>query len=288
MPPTITEAFPSLPLAEMVDLVNAFSGMTSWDKKVSIERLVDMHPILNLEWGPGWRYRRCRKLTDGDLPSHVDQLIWHQGVPATLGRANPGGYPVLYLADRPDTALAEARVTRGLAVIADFIIQPGKQIRVAPIGELAKIQRTGRGFLLGEESDAVSRYLNACSPEQAKSLLIADSFLLDCLVGHDDYNISSHVALALFNKRPEVSAVAYPSRRQYGAINFAVRVEGFWDAWALSSVRFGFAQHLAMGYFDMPINKAVDGIYNGGRLKWQDMSGEQEYFILEPAYVYDH
>ncbi|MCJ2012429.1 RES domain-containing protein [Methylobacterium sp. J-076] len=282
---TVTEAFPPLPLTEVVDLVNDFGGMTLAEKQASIERLVRVHPTLNMEWGPGWRYRRCRKLDPGVVPTHVDELIWRKGVPAQLGRANPEGYEVLYLADRRDTALNEARIARDPAVLAEFVIQASKSIRVAPIGEFAQVQRTGRGLLAGEASAALSNFLNSCSLPEAQSFLIADAFLLDCLVGHDDYAISSHVALCVFNKNPNVSAIAYPSRRQDGAINFAVRVEGFWDSWALASVSYGTARHLAMGYYDLPIAKAVDEVYGDGRLRWRDMPGGREMLLLGSPFI---
>ncbi|WP_312808424.1 RES domain-containing protein [Agrobacterium cavarae] len=161
MPLTITEAHPPLPLDDLTALISAFPAMTPVEKRAAIERLVAVHPTINMAWGPGWRYRRCRKLEPGDVPGTVDQLIWRKTAPAQLGRANPAGFQVLYLADRQDTALEEARVVDHPVVIADFVIQDGRQIRVAPIGELAQIQRTGRGFLSGGTSSVVSGMLNA-------------------------------------------------------------------------------------------------------------------------------
>lgn len=58
-----------------------------------------------------------------------------------------------------------------------------------------------------------------------RSLLIADAFLFKCLVeGDDQYLISSFVARSIFEKNRQISTVAYPSVRQYGAINFAVKL----------------------------------------------------------------
>lgn len=284
MPPTFTEAHPPLPLDEITALIKAFPAMATAEKKSTIDRLVAIHPTMNLVWGPGWRYRRCRKLKAGELPETVDQLIWRKDAPATLGRANPAGFQVLYLGDRLDTALREARVENDPAVIAEFVIQDGHAVRIAPIGELAQIQRTGRGFLSGDASDAVSQMLNACSRDEARSLLITDAFLMDCMVGHNEYEITSHVALAIFRKNPAISAVAYPSVRQIGAINFAVRVEKFWEDWALLSVRYGQAKHLAMGYYVMRDAKGVDGIAPDGRLHWVDENSDVG-IILGPPFV---
>ncbi|WP_139812071.1 hypothetical protein [Ensifer aridi] len=121
----------------------------------------------------------------------------------------------------------------------------------ASIGELTKVQRTGHGYLLSEVADTVNNMLNACDYNEVKSLLITDAFLWECFVGHDSYELSCHVAVAIFRKIPAIQAIAYSSRRQMGAINFSVRVEKFWDAWGILSVRYGHAKLLAMGYFDL-------------------------------------
>ena len=117
-------------------------------------------------------------------------------------------------------------------------------------------------------------------------MLITDAFLFDCFVGHDDYDISSHVALCIYEKNSKVSGVAYPSRRQLGAINFAIRVETFWDDWALAGARYEQAKHLAFGYFQLDNIKCVDGIYNNGNLRWQNApAGEKLRLSLLPPYV---
>lgn len=286
MLPTITEHFPPLPLREVIELVQSFSAFSTPQKKVAIRRLIDVHPTVSLEWGRDWRYRRARRLSGSELPVGVDQLIWQKGVPAALGRANPEGFRVIYLADRTDTALTEARVTHDTVVIAEFAIQPGHSIRIASIGELVQTHRTGRGFLSSEVSDIVNRMLNACSHNDARSILITDAFLLNCFVGHDDYDISSYLALCLFEKNPNVSGIAFPSRRHSSGINFAIRVETFWNDWALAAARHATAQHLAFGYFQLDNIKCVDGVFHNGELHWRDAPiNEGVGLYLSPMYV---
>ena len=263
--------------------MRTFPTVSKRRKKAAIKRLVEVHPIINMDWGGSWRYRRCRTLEPGSRPSHVDELIWPKGVPAQLGRANPAGFQVLYLADRQDTALQEARVTDDLVVVAEFVIQQNHSVRVAPIGELSQVQRTGRGFLAGDTSATLSNMLNACNPDEARSLLITDAFLLECLIGHDDYEISSTVALCIFDKNPLVTTIAFPSRRQQGALNFAVRVESFWDDWALVAARHGRARHLAIGYFTLEGTSAVDAVTVGGRLHWRP-GKDQTAVLMRPPY----
>lgn len=284
--PTIAQQFSPVPLDELTQTISAFSSKSMSEKQAIIRRLVAAHPVYNLAWGPTWRYRRARLLRPNEVPATVDELIWRKGAPASLGRANSAGFQVLYLADRVDTAFREVRAVDHTAMIAEFEILPGRSIHIAPIGELARIQRTGRGYLSGEASKAINDFLNACDRDDAMSLLITDSFLLECLANEqDDYELSSTVAMGIFDKRPGVSVVAYPSRRQMGAMNFAVRVEQFWDNWGVVSVRRGRAIHLAQGYYRFVDTRHVDGITYGGALKWKDEVSENSTLLLAPPWT---
>lgn len=284
MPPTITQAYPPIPLSELLPLIAAFPAMSLNEKKAVIDRLVGVHPTINFDWGPGSNYRRCRRLQHGERPDHIEQLIWRSDVSAPLGRANPEGFQVIYLADRPDTALNEARVTDSAVVMTDFVIRDGRSIRMASIGELTKVQRTGHGYLSSEVAGTVNSMLNACDYHEVRALLVTDAFLWKCFVGHDSYEVSSHVAVATFRKNPNIRAIAYSSRRQIGAINFAVRVEDFWNAWGILSVRYGHAKLLAMGYFDLVGSMAVNGIHHDGRLEWTDLHHPNGGLLLDPPF----
>lgn len=275
-PPSITERYPPLPLGETVDLIRSFGALESDAQDVVIRRFIEVHPILCYDWGGGWRYRRARALNPDERPRNVSELIWRADVPAKLGRANPAGFRVLYLADRRDTALSEVRVTDEHVAITEFTVRPGRSLRVAPVGELTQVQRTGRGFLAGDASSAINDLINACEPEQGRSMLITDAFLLECLTNReDDYALSSKVALAIFEKLPDVSAVAYPSRRQLGAMNFAVRVDRVWDSWGIVSVRRARASHLAMGHYALSDVRHVTGIFDDGELQWDETPDDE-------------
>ncbi len=284
MLPTITQMHRPIPLNELIPLINDFPSMSVNEKKAVIDRLVTVHPTYNLNWGPGSKYRRCRVLENGDVPNNINQLIWRADVRAQLGRANPEGFQVLYIADRPETALAETRVTSGHVVMTDFVIRAGCSIRLAPIGEMANIQRTGRGYLSDEVASCVNSFLNACDYYEVRSLLITDAFLWNCFVAGDDYEVTSHVAHAIFSKNSLINAIAYPSRQQFGALCFAVKVDSFWDAWGIESVRYGYADFLAMGYYDFRGEIGVDGIHEDGRLQWTNLSDPNEVIILGPPF----
>ena len=287
MPPTLTEAFPPLPLAELRDLIEGFDASSLEQKKAAIERLVAHHVLLNFEWGQDWRYRRVQKLGPGDQVTNIDHVIWRKDQPAAPGRANPANFGVLYMADRPNTAFVEARIGDDQVAIAEFQVQPGKSVRLYPIGELCQIQRTGTGFLLGAESSKINDLINACQPwDVARAMLITDAFLLKLVTAQDDYEVSAHVVMSIFNKIPELTVVSYSSRLLPGAINFATRIERFWEDWGIASIRCGRAQHLAMGYYCFGDIKRVEGIGSDGALNWSDVSyPENNALLFKPPWT---
>ena len=284
--PTITERFPPLPLNDVVERVRQFPGVDFAARAGTIRDFVAAHPITCYDWGGAWRYRRARAIEPGQVLTQVAELIWRADQPAKIGRANPAGFPVLYLADRRDTALSEIRLDAGEVVLTEFRIRPDRAARVAPIGEMATVQRSGRGYLAGADAAPMNDLINACAPDDARSILIVDAFLLSCLVNtDDDYALSSSVAMAVFDKLPGLAAVVFPSRRQTGALNFAVRHDAVWHDWGIVSVRAAHARHLAMGYYQLSKTRRVTGITNAGTLRWDDAVDDQDAIqLLDPPW----
>ena len=270
-------------LDELTAKIARFAKQTLDEQKAFIDELVQIHPTLNVRWGSGWRYRRARRLDPGEIPRTVDEVIWPKNTPAKLGRANPEGFRVMYLADRRDTALREARVEEGWVVIAEFEIRAGKSVFICPIGELSQIVRTGRGYLSGAASKTLSDMVNACPLDESRSLIITDAFLFEQMTGQ--YDLSSRVATAIFDKLPNISGIAYSSQRQIGAINFAVRADTFWQSWGLTSVRRAFAEHLALGFYRLKDATGVTGVYQSGKFEWeQNPTNEEATNLLDPPY----
>lgn len=188
---------------------------------------------------------------------------------------------MLYVADRMNTALAEARAVHDRVAVAEFAIRTGRQTRIAPIGEFVQIQRTGRGYLSGDASAAITGTMNACSPDEGLALVLTDSFLLEVFLSDDSYLYSSHIARELFAKDDAVRVIAFPSRRLVGALNFAVRVDTFWQDWAMVGARAGNARHLGCGLYQLGDVQAVDGVYVDGTLRWQPVA-DREKILIEP------
>jgi hypothetical protein len=285
--PTITDRFPPLSLDELIARVRAFDGEGPSGKSETICRLVEAHAVLSYRWGGHWRYRRARRVTGEPRPTHVRDLIWREDVPAPIGRANAAGFRVLYLADRRDTALSEIRCDDDHVVLTEFRIRAGRSVLVAPVGEMAQVQRTGLGILTSEAADAITGMLNACDVDQARAMLITDAFLLKCLAQTDEeYALSSSVAMAILEKLPAVDAIVFPSRRQAGAVNFAVRADRVWDAWGVTAVQEARARHLALGYYRLSRARHVTGIRSSGELVWspEDPEDMESTVVLDPPW----
>lgn len=285
MIPTIAEAKPPLDLDELLTRVREFSVQPRDVQKAFIEELVSRHPLVNLEFGSGHQFRRARVIGESEYPAHVDDVIWRKNFPAKVGRANPEGFQVLYLADRQDTALRENKIEQGWAVIASFEIQAKHRVRICPIGEMYRVIRNGRGFLSGKGSRAILDTVNACSLSEARSLTIADAFLYNTFVENDDHSLTSIVSRAIFDKLPMVNAIAYSSRQQSWAINLAVRVDRFWADWCLTSVRRCYARHLAFGMYTLRNVTNVVGVYESGKFLWADHTDDEDARVLLEPYV---
>ena len=267
---TITDQFPPLPLDELVYRIENFSSASLDKKHLLISDLVQVHPLVSMDFGACSVFRRARKIDENNYPSSVQDLLWRVGGVPSVGRANPEGFPVLYIADRPETAFSETHINDDVVLLSELRIREGANCRIVPIGEMLQIQRTGRGFLSGDASATINNMLNACSTDQARSLLITDAFLFKCLVGDDEqYLISSFVSESIFNKNRNISAVAYPSVRQHGAINFAVRTDDFWNSWSVVAARRLRVRHLALGFYETTRTEHVIGITAGGQLAWE-------------------
>lgn len=278
---TLTEQFPPLPITELVAGIKQFPLGSSEKQREFISRLLDHHPVLTVAFGGNGRYRRARKIRMDIRTDKVQDLLWNPDGVAAAGRANPEGFSVLYLADRRETAFSEIRVEDDTVLLAELQIRSGKEFMVAPIGEFMQIQRTGRGYLCGDSSKHISDMLNACDPGDAKALLIADAFLYECLVGDtEDYKLSSWVAMSIFKKNKNCSAVAYSSVRQCGATNFAVRTDSFWDSWGVISAKRMHVKNLACGYYDSVDIEHVTGITSNGKLCWDSTQDKENSTIL--------
>ena len=283
---SITERFPPLSLPNLIDGIRRFPLISQDERIAFINKLVQRHPILAVDWQPDWRYRRARVLGPTDSPTSVDDIIWNKSASSRVGRANPAGYPVFYLADRLNTALAETHVKDETVLLGEFKVKPGSHIRIGPVGELLHVHRTGRGWMT-DEYNSISSLLNICAREEAEALIITDAFLVSLLTNSAaDYVLSAAVAVAIFEKLPALDAISFQSTRCVGGICLALKTEKFWSSWGVFSLKRVRARHLAMGQYEVLDGHHVEGIYNDGRLAWAEEPGRADMTVeLSPLWT---
>lgn len=259
-----------MPIKDLLNRIEGFEKSSLDEKHLLISELVNIHPILSQNYSADHVFKRVRKITDQDYPEKTQDLLWRPDGVANIGRANPEGFSVLYVADRLDTALKETNVKSDFVLVSELRVREGYSCRVSPIGEMMHIQRTGTGYLSGGSGKIISDNINACARKDVVPLLIADAFLYECLLKDDDsYVVSSFVAKTIFDKINDISAIAYPSARQYGAVNFAIRTDHFWNSWSIVAARKMHARHLAYGYYETSQTEHVTGITRLGKLVWE-------------------
>lgn len=204
---SITEQFPPLPRKYLVESIKEFTRLSVNDKINFLSEILDTHPFLNFSYESGHRFRRARKIKEEFYPENIQDFLWRIEGEAKPGRANPGGFPVLYVADRIDTALTETRVESDTVLICELKVRSGTGCVVAIIGEIMNIQRKGTGYVLGsgEGVTLFNNMLNACDRECALSLLIADAFLYECMLNDDDHYLIPHTLQSLFSIKTSMS-----------------------------------------------------------------------------------
>ncbi|MEN4603150.1 RES domain-containing protein [Pantoea agglomerans] len=266
---TITEQFPPLALDYLVARINDFELSSLDAKHQFISELIQAHVIFNINFSSTFVFKRARKI-DGDYyPESIQDFLWKIDGNAMAGRVNPEGFPVLYVADRAETAYREINIDSNIALLVELQIREGLACRVAPIGEIMLIQRGHGRFLKGKEAADFDAMLNACNPNHAKALLITDAFLFEQLTqDRDEYRISSYIAKSFFEKLPHLSAIAYPSVQHEGAVNIAIKTNHFWNSWSVVAARRQMVDHLACGYYETSQTEHVSGITRSGKVQW--------------------
>lgn len=288
---TITEQFPPMKLDELINGVNNFSSFGLDNKKNFIKELINYHPVLSVELQKGSSYCRARNMKDNLSPiNHVREILWPPKEKRIQGRIDSDEYEILYVAHGKDTALSELKVEHhdfDNYAIAIFDILDSKSLQVLPIGELSRVQVTGRGILLGDHSYNMVNLLNACHPNEAIRLLITDKFLWNCLVGDDGYSLTSYIAKCIFDKNSDIQAIAYPSYQLAGGVNLAIRTTNIWDFMGISAIRYVQARYLACGYFEERDQLHVKGITFSGSLVWGEYSSKDQGHkcLLEPLWT---
>jgi hypothetical protein len=235
-----------------------------------LTQLIEQHTFINLDWGPGFTYKRARPIPPEQVLTSYTESLWPSADRASAGRANSEGKAVMYLADTSETAFSEIRLSGGHVLLSQFQIRSGVSFRLLPLGERF-LASTSRGGLLlrGEPLQMLRNAINEQDFDECRRDIIIDSFLHQTLCADvHPYEISSHICSEIFRFRPYISGIAYPSMRRPGSVNFAVQTESFWTFWGIFSVSRFDTTPLAQGFFEISNRANVERIDTDGTLVW--------------------
>lgn len=196
-----------------------------------IAPLFDVYEILSVGMGRGsntfWRARA----TEGDPWPSLKDMDYPPANKARVGRLNDAGSPCFYSAGRIETALLEIEAQEGqLIQLAGFKIAPDEIVQFILIGEYTYVHKTGYVRLTGVDPDGtIKRIINSMSPENAIATIYIDRFFANILsdphARHSGYMLSRALGAELQSRIKSADGIAFPSVRDPGGFNYAVRPE---------------------------------------------------------------
>lgn len=204
---------------------SALQSQTEAELCIRIAPLFDVYQILSVGLGRGnifWRARPVEK----NIWSSVNDLDYPPLGVARQGRLNDAGTPCFYVAKDIQTALLEVDAKEGqLVQVAGFRVLSEEILRLIVVGEYANVQKNGYMHFSGTDpGGTIQRMLN--QDARAMSLLYIDKFLASILCDtqarHSKYLLSRALG-ALLHSKVEADGIAFPSVRDPGGFNLAVR-----------------------------------------------------------------
>lgn len=190
-----------------------------------IAPLFDIYQILSVGLGRGNIFWRARSVSNTAWPS-VDDLDYPPEGIAGQGRLNDAGSPCFYVAKDIKTALLEIEAKEGqLVQVAGFRVLSDQILRLIVVGEYANVQKNGYMHFSGTDPGrTIQKLIN--QDLKALSMLYVDKFLSSVL-GNPQARYSNYVhsrALgSLLHSKVEADGIAFPSVRDPGGFNLAVR-----------------------------------------------------------------
>lgn len=193
--------------------------------------LLTNYKIMSFEFKRGSTFWRSRRIETDEIFKNVDELRYPPKDLARRGRMNDENNPVFYIATRKETALAEINIKEGEFVqVAGFRIISGKKILITTIGQFWYVVKTGSLQLIAQEREAsisISRYLNSLHSEKALMLIYIDRFLANVLASpeaEDNRYLHTRLLSKILFSKSKSDAIAYPSIKDEGGFNLAVKV----------------------------------------------------------------
>jgi len=210
---------------------NALACKSESEFCYEIERLWPFYKLLSVGLKRGSIFWRAR-LIKGDFYPSVAQLKYPSKEIADIGRLNDKGVPCFYAAKNMETSLIEIGATEGQFVqLAGFRLFLDSSLRLALIGEYANVQKTGYISFSGTDPDGtIRKMLNKMPMHEAIRSIYIDKFFSGILASVDAQNenyFKSRALGATIHLRISTDGIAFPSVRDYGGFNVAIKPESF-------------------------------------------------------------
>ncbi len=194
----------------------------------AVSPLLDEYEILSVEIersATHWRARTIEK----DRFNFLDQIDYPSANLVTKpGRLNGIGDPCFYVSSTIETAVAEVVPEEGqLVQVAGFRLAPDEALRLICLGEYQNVYK--RGYMAFNGTDpggTIGKIVRQLSLEKLQIHLCIDNFLAHIIFDKEARNSNyfhSRALRDLLFSRVNAHGIAYPSVRDLGGVNFAVK-----------------------------------------------------------------
>lgn len=229
---------------------------------------------------------RARNLEGRAFFKNIADLCYPPKNLTTSGRMNKANEPILYLSTRKETALAEIDIKEMEFVqVAGFRIVHEKELAVSIVGMFWNVFKNGGvPLILKDPNNQVFdylKYLMANSYEDIPLILIyIDKFFANILsavnASENDYLHTKVLSKIIMDKSKSV-AIAYPSVKDEGAYNLAVKADvsdTLFENVSCSVLRID--RKKKYGIFLSKIENISENIDNLGNFVWMDTSNTKQ------------
>lgn len=193
-----------------------------------IDPLFSNYEIVSVGLGRANIFWRARNV-EGDLWSNVCDLDYPPPEKARRGRVNDVGSPCFYVAKGIQTALLEIEAKEGqLIQVGGFRVLENEVLRLIVVGEYANVQKNGYMHFSGTDPGRTIQKILNQKDKKALSLLYVDKFLASVIgdpLARDSHYTFSRALGALLHSKVEADGILFPSVRDLGGFNLAVRPE---------------------------------------------------------------
>ena len=235
--------------------------------------LFDHYEVINVELNRGFVFWRAR-FTDERPWATVAQMGYPPAACAKPGRLNDENTPCLYAATREETALQEIEAKEGdLVQLVGFRAKLETPVRIAVIGELLHVQKTGYLRIVGSDPGrSMSRYLNSQGIDRGRRLLYIDAFLSHLLADAEAKNngyVRSRSIASMIYRNAEIDGIMFPSVRDTLGMNICLQ-PGPVDSkiHAICCLHVRVTRVRSFGFIEYEVIEEAEQVIADGKFSW--------------------